>query len=291
MNFLEQRLNDGRYIYDTVGGPEWSTAVVAVAGGHESRNVRWQQMRGRWELGERAIDQGELDDLLDFFAAVRGKSIGFRLLVRGDYEVAAHRGRLGLAAQGTGLPDHELYHRRQFGGEVHDRRIHKPAAVTVYRGGVAVTPGVAPGQVSINTTTGMVGFAADATAAITGHTVGAAHGFTTAVDLPLGIGGRIYLSGTGVDRLDGRAHFIVSKTGTGPYTWTIAADTLGLSAAGGAAAAYPQADEALTWAGSFDTPVRFDADQLRYRYMAENPAAERQRLYWLASLPVVEIRP
>lgn len=293
MSFLEQRLNDGLIIYDTVGGPEWSTDVVTVASGYEHRNANWAQMRGRWELGERRVTQAELDALLDFFTIAKGRANGFRLLVRGDYEATVSNGRLGTGAVGTGLAAYDLYRRRSLGGDMHDRRIVKPASVTVYRGGVAVTAGVNPGNVGIDLTTGVVTFVADDSEAITGHTVGAAHQFTTAADMTmLAVGEKVYLSGitgTAAAVLNGVAHTISNKTGAGPYTWTIATATTGLTVtANGTAYAYPQAGETLTWAGQFDTPVRFDADQLRYRYEADDQAG--RRLYWLSSLPVVEIR-
>lgn len=204
-DFIEHRLNDGLYCYDTVGGPEWSTAVIAVASGAERRNRRWSEMRGRWELGERSVTQTELDALLDFHAAVRGRAIGFRLRVHGDYEVPATR---GVLAPATGVTAHtyDLYHRRGIAGHTHDRRIHKPVEVTVYDGGLPV-------------------------------------------------------SGVVVDTVLGRVTLPGAPSG------------------------------ALSWSGTFDTPVRFDSDQLRYRYMAEQPGDGRLRLFWLYSLPVVEIRP
>jgi uncharacterized protein (TIGR02217 family) len=50
----------------------------------------------------------------------------------------------------------------------------------------------------------------------------------------------------------------------------------------------------LTWTGEFDTPVRFDTDQLRYEFIAANGpggAANVKDVYFhLFSLPITELR-
>ena len=73
-------------------------------------------------------------------------------------------------------------------------------------------------------------------------------------------------------------------SGAGPYTWTINAVTTGLTASGGTAYEYPQATDALTWAGDFDVPARFDTDEMRYQMLESGPG---RRMYQLASVPVV----
>jgi uncharacterized protein (TIGR02217 family) len=46
----------------------------------------------------------------------------------------------------------------------------------------------------------------------------------------------------------------------------------------------------LTWAGTFDVPVRFDADELRSRFDVLRKS-DGEALHWIMSLPVVELRP
>ncbi len=81
MSFIESRINDivGEILYDTAGGAAYQTAIAVNAGGYESRNIDWAQARGRFELGERVLKRSELDGLLQFFHAVRGRAYGFRL--------------------------------------------------------------------------------------------------------------------------------------------------------------------------------------------------------------------
>lgn len=295
MSFVESRLNDGLVVYDTVGGPEYSTDVVEVQSGFEKRNVNWAASRGRWELGERRVRHAELEALIAFFRAVKGRAYGFRFKDWADYSVSTANGRLGTLGQGTGLPTYQLYKRYALGSQVEDRAIKKPVpgTVTVYRNGIAVSSGASPGNVSLDTATGLVTFVADAQQAIQSITVGT----TTQVTFNTSVGGlaagqKLYLgpvSGPDAALLANRAHVISSVSGTGPVTYTLAVDTAGKTITPGGASGYkyPQASDLLTWAGEFDVPVRFDTDILRTRF----EAMERgESLHYLFSLPVVEIR-
>lgn len=50
------------------------------------------------------------------------------------------------------------------------------------------------------------------------------------------------------------------------------------------------APDTLTWAGTFDVPVRFDADELRSRFDVLR-VSDGEALHWIMSLPVLELRP
>lgn len=60
------------------GGPSFFTTIVRMAGGNEQRNVNWEEARARYTSAHRLKTQTELDDLIAFFRARRGKAIGFR---------------------------------------------------------------------------------------------------------------------------------------------------------------------------------------------------------------------
>ncbi|MCG6869103.1 MAG: DUF2460 domain-containing protein [Gammaproteobacteria bacterium] len=84
--FAEILLDAGRD-YSVVGGPEFSTGIVATAAGLEQRNQNWEIARGRWQLGERHIKKTIKDALQ---AATPGGSLqGFRFRDWTDYEVSA----------------------------------------------------------------------------------------------------------------------------------------------------------------------------------------------------------
>jgi len=58
-------------------------------------------------------------------------------------------------------------------------------------------------------------------------------------------------------------------------------------------APYPISSDVLTFAGEFDVPVRFDTDQLKYRFDAADvaiPGTLGIKYFYLAPLPIVEIR-
>jgi hypothetical protein len=206
--------------------------------------------------------------LLKFFHAVgQGKLNSFRFKDWSDYSMTTAEGILGTGV-GTGYPTYQLRKRYSAGSNNRDRDIKKPVAATysVYRAAVLQTAGGSPGNYALSTITGIVTFVADDSEAISTHTPGASHIFTTAADMTmLAIGEKVYITGvagTGATTLNGIAHTISNKTGAGPYTWTISTNTTGLTTSSGTAYAYPQAGEALTAASEFDQPVRFDVDHL-----------------------------
>ncbi|MCG6868889.1 MAG: DUF2460 domain-containing protein, partial [Gammaproteobacteria bacterium] len=75
--------------YRVVGGPEFSTGIVATAAGREQRNQNWEIARGRWQLGERHIKKPAKDALQDFSRTRAGLRARLQRLVR-----RAHRARL-----------------------------------------------------------------------------------------------------------------------------------------------------------------------------------------------------
>lgn len=290
MSFIETPRFPDDIAYGAQGGPVYSTDLVTTAGGYEKRNQNWASARLKWDVGYTRT-QAQLDTLKAFFHAMKGRANAFRFKDASDYSATVADGRVGAAAVGDGTPGpFQLVKRYTSGSTTTDRDIVKPVSgtVTVYKGGVAQT---ATTHYTLDTTTGLVTWVALDSEAITGHTVGAAHQFTTAADIPgLAIGEQVYLTGvtgTADTTLNSVAHTLSNKTGSGPYTWTLSTATTGLTAAGGTAYEYPQATDALTWAGEFDVPARFDTDELRYQMLDSGPG---RRMYQLASVPVVEVR-
>ena len=68
-----------------VGGPRFFTTVVAAAGGAEQRNQNWAVARPFYQAAHELKDQTDLDALVAFFYARRGKLIGFRFTDWADY--------------------------------------------------------------------------------------------------------------------------------------------------------------------------------------------------------------
>lgn len=58
-------------------------------------------------------------------------------------------------------------------------------------------------------------------------------------------------------------------------------------------APFPSGVDAVTWTGEFDVPVRFDSDQIKYRFdsaIVSSPGVLAQTFHYLFSLPLVEVR-
>lgn len=273
--FIESRLDVG-YDYGETGGPEFNTEVAELSSGHEHRNARWSNGRGRWELGERNIVKADKDYLLAFFRAVRGRTTGFRFKDWQDFEV------IDAVLSPDGSPTVQLVRTYTEDAASETRVIEKPVAGTVSmkRGGSGYT------FASVDTTTGIVTLAKDADRSIANVSAASpavvdtssAHGFST--------GGTVWITGTGLPEIDDQTWQI---TNVDADTFTLdgsdTSDTGGASS--GSAERYVQPGETLTASFEFDTPVRFDTQEFRARFIGTD---DREYIYALASLPVVEIR-
>jgi len=150
MAFHEVRFPDD-IAYGATGGPEYATSVVATASGYEQRNINWSAARGRWDVASGLKKQIQLDTLIAFFRARKGRAHGFRFKDWTDYKATAQ-------ALGTGngtITTFQLIRTYSSGGSTDVRTITKPVAgtVKVYLAGVLQASGW-----SVNTTTGMITF-------------------------------------------------------------------------------------------------------------------------------------
>lgn len=286
MSFIESPRFPIDVSYGFRGGPMFRTKVVEMASGHEKRNQDWSRARRRYDAAHGVKSQAELDVLLAFFLAVgKGKLNGFRVRDWADYQVTVANGIIGSGV-GDGTPTLQLAKRYTSGANTSDRDITKPVSASIYRGGVLQA---SPTNYTLDTTNGEVSFVALGSAVVSSHVIGATHQVVTASDPGLSIGEKMYLSGvtgTAATLLNGIAHTISNKSGAGPYTWTLATSTGGsptLTASGGTAAKYPQASDTLTWAGEFDTPCRFDTDEMVSRI-------EDLDVHTWGQIPIIEIR-
>ena len=94
MTFLEQRLELGLN-YGATYGPRFNTAIATSANGIEQRRAIWSNPLITVQLGDRRVNQSELDYLLAFHASTKGAFAGFRIRDWSDY-------KSGLTAIGTG---------------------------------------------------------------------------------------------------------------------------------------------------------------------------------------------
>ncbi len=135
--------------YGATGGPEFATSVVATASGYEQRNINWSSARGRWDVASGLKKQTQLDTLIAFFRARKGRAHGFRFKDWTDYKATGQAIGTGDGTNKT----FQLSRTYSSGGSTDVRTITKPVAGTVkiYLAGVLQASGW-----SVNTTTGVI---------------------------------------------------------------------------------------------------------------------------------------
>lgn len=301
MAFLEARPLDCAKM-GAVGGPQFSTSIVSVRSGAESRNRNWTEVRHRYEIGQVARPLSEFTAIRDAFMIVGGRADGFRFKDWTDYTVTAAYGdpqplhgttQVGTAGLGYGVPSYQLRKLYSFASSSYLRNIRKPVAgsLAVRRATIAVAAGVAPGNYAVDTATGIITFVADQSRVINSHAVSATHQMTLASAFSPNLIGtnRVYVTGvtgTAAELLNGLSHVV---TAVSSALVTIGTDTTGLTATGGVAYFYPQPSEALDFACEFDVPVRFDIDYFD-AHVIDRQGSTGELLLELPSVPLVEIK-
>lgn len=145
------------------GGPERRTDVVTLRSGAEQRNAIWADARRKYQAGYGIRSFAQLEAVLAFFEAQRGRLYGFRWKDRFDYRSCASPGTPAATDQriGTGEGTTAVFQlAKTYGGAStpYLRPIRKPVAgsVTVAVAGVVQTAT----QFAVDATTGLVTFAA-----------------------------------------------------------------------------------------------------------------------------------
>ena len=148
--------------FGSQGGPERLTEIVTLANGFEERNTPWEHSRRRYDAGFGLRSLEDVDTLLAFFEARRGRLHAFRWKDWSDYksgpagaEISAFDQRIAL---GDGVrTQFQLVKTYASGSAAYVRPIAKPVAGTVLLA-VGGDPKVEGLEFSVNATTGMVSF-------------------------------------------------------------------------------------------------------------------------------------
>lgn len=152
MSFAEVRFPED-IAYGSEGGPQFSTDVVTTQGGFEQRNSNWQAARARYNVARGVKTQAQLESLIAFFRARKGRAVGFRFKDWTDYSATGQ-----ILGEGNGSQqDFQLIKNYTSGATTVSRSITKPVAgsVAIYVNSVLQTSGY-----TLNTTTGVVSFTA-----------------------------------------------------------------------------------------------------------------------------------
>ena len=146
--------------FGSSGGPERRTDVVALANGFEERNTPWAHSRRRYDAGFGMRSLTDLETVVAFFEARRGKLFGFRWKDWADYRSGGVLDEVSAGDQVLGAGDgsatvFQLVKTYVSGGESYERPIRKPVlgSVAVAVNGEALPEGA---DFTVDTTTGAV---------------------------------------------------------------------------------------------------------------------------------------
>ena len=110
------------------GGPGFNTTILELSSGHEQRNQNWSVSRGQWDIGYGIQCEEDLEEVIAFFYARRGRARGFRFKDWSDYQTKANT-RFGVGDGSTAT--FQLAIPYVSGDITYTREIKKPVADTV----------------------------------------------------------------------------------------------------------------------------------------------------------------
>lgn len=264
MSFLETPRFPDDISRGSRGGPEYRTQVNETISGREYRDVRWSMPRHQYNAAQAVRRHAELEEILAFFHVCRGQAYGFRFKDWLDYKSCLLAATPAATDQELGTGDggaaaFQLVKTYARGTLALVRYVKKPVDGTVR---VAISGVEQAARWSVDTTTGIVTFAANIGKSVTAAAVTApaqltigSHGLAT--------GDTVYLSGFTGDwaALNG-LRLVVTKVDSNTLSVPIDATGFGAYVAGGAIDTIPQAGEAVSAGYEFDVPARFGADIL-----------------------------
>lgn len=140
MGFHEVRF-PANLSFGSIGGPERRTDVVTLANGYEERNTPWAHSRRRYDAGVGLRSLDDIEELVAFFEARRGRMHGFRWKDWSDYRSCLPSENIDYRDQVIGRGDgvttrFQLLKTYRSGEARYERPISKPVLGTV-RVGVA----------------------------------------------------------------------------------------------------------------------------------------------------------
>ena len=136
--------------YGATGGPGYTTSILTTVSGHERRNAAWAEARGRWNVASGLKRRDQVEALIAFFRARKGRAWGFRFKDWTDFEAADQP--LGMGDGST--RSFQLARHYVSAGVVETRTIAKPVpgSLAIRRDGNPVA------NWSVDTATGIVTF-------------------------------------------------------------------------------------------------------------------------------------
>lgn len=164
------------------GGPTRRTEIVSLASGFEERNTPWAHSRRRYNAGYGVKSASDIEAVIAFFEARRGRLYGFRWRDPFDWKSSPLALDPAVTDQPLGTGDgtttaFQLKKRYDSGGVIYERDVKKPVSATVL---VAIdgAPQSEGGGFTVDAATGLVTFT---TAPSNGAVLTAGYEFDTPV--------------------------------------------------------------------------------------------------------------
>lgn len=86
MSFIETPRFPDDVGYGSRGGPIYNTSIIEIKSGAEHRNINWESALCRYDVAYGVRDQDDLEELIEFFHAMAGRTHGFRFKDHSDYK-------------------------------------------------------------------------------------------------------------------------------------------------------------------------------------------------------------
>ena len=131
--------------YGASGGPNYSTDIVVVNSGYESRNQNWSMPLAAYDVAHGVKSQAQMNELIAFFRNCKGRMNAFRFKDFTDFTIREGQGVL-VATEMMGV--WQLTKQYITGDQTEYRTISKPVIDTVTIGGV--------GSYEVDYTTGLL---------------------------------------------------------------------------------------------------------------------------------------
>ena len=140
--------------YGAAGGPVFHTTVMVMSSGLDKRNQDWSLSKMTYDVSQGLKTQAELNLLLKFFYARRGKAYGFRFKDWADYQLPFPGDALPTLYTTNGGTGQTFQLTKVYGdaGSTYTRNIVKPVAGTL----ALWAAGVVTHDWTVDTTTGIV---------------------------------------------------------------------------------------------------------------------------------------
>jgi uncharacterized protein (TIGR02217 family) len=122
--------------FGSIGGPERRTDIVTLNSGFEERNTPWADSRRRYDAGISMRSLDNLQELIAFFEARRGRLFSFRWKDWSDFKSGTPSKEVGMLDQVIGTGDglqgtFQLCKVYRSGNQDYCREITKPVAGTI----------------------------------------------------------------------------------------------------------------------------------------------------------------